>query len=265
MQTGGSFPHEWSFQCPHASAGCRGHRGQQNHHGPFMGAPVSDGKMQPGAVCSWLKVMLLTAITVRRPDRFSRISKCSTDTVSLGGPVSILSRPGSAPSRGTYQLRATWGQCLHMGCAAMLAEGAGKTQRLWPGHGRGLQRTGDVWPAWLWLEEGRPCPALSRGAHGASTAPRQTPADAHGLWGIRVRQDRCVARSAPQRAQSSCRMLQQKQSLFDLDNSQRGGHYCQCSTDENVEAGEVSNLPNVKQPVSGRARIRLRVRLESSG
>lgn len=52
----------------------------------------------------------------------------------------------------------------------------------------------------------------SRGL-GASTAPQQMPANAHGRLGDLGATGACVARSAPQRAQSSCWTLHQNQPL----------------------------------------------------
>lgn len=101
-----------------------------------------------------------------------------------------------------------------------------------------------------------PCPIWQ--GLGASTAPGRTPAGAHGPWGIRVRRDVCVARSAPRCAQKFC-------------FNRNGLSFLTTAGEEGIDAhtlrmrtlnGEVGNAPNVKQAVSDRARIKLRCDLE---
>ena len=57
--------------------------------------------------------------------------------------------------------------------------------------------TCDVCPAWLWLEEGHTCHALSQWAMWHATAAREIPAGAHGPLGMWVQWDAWAASSAP--------------------------------------------------------------------
>lgn len=100
-----------------------------------------------------------------------------------------------------------------------------------------------------------PCPVWQ--GLGASTAPGQTPAGAHGPWGMRVQRDVCVARSAPRCAQKFC--LNRNSLSFPTTAGEEG--VAANTTDENAEA-EVGNVPNVKQAVSNRARVGLPCDLE---
>lgn len=130
----------------------------------FHGSPSTDGKMQPGAICTWVKV------TVTAPNRRPLCADLTTPYVQRNR-LSILSSPALHPPAGpisqvpTGDVVSTWAvpPCW------LRTEGRHRGSDLATGENH--RETGGVWPAWLCLEEGRPCRAPSGRALGHPRLP----------------------------------------------------------------------------------------------
>lgn len=241
------------FQGPHASAGCRGRRGQQNHHRPFTDASVPMGQCSRGQCGVGSSSPLLTTIRCGHTRPILEVTWDVLGGTAWAGEQTIHSlKPGSAPSYGTYQLGAK-GDIVSIRAVPpcwLRVEGRHGGSGL--ATGQDHRETGDVWSTGLWL-------AGPWGIHCSLTNASKCSWTFGGSG--------CNGSVCGPLCPTACAELtldaSTKSASFDLDNGQRGKRYRKYFTDEHTEAGEVSNLPKVEHPVSGRAGIRLGVCLES--